>query len=499
MRAEECISQLERDLAEERAKHARLQAELAMLQAEHASLQADYAQLRQQMEQVLGRLREVEGQLAKDSHNSSKPPSSDGPARKARSQRKASGKPTGGQPGHAGRTLLQVATPDEVVTHRPAVCAQCQQELVAVPGSVKERRQVHDLPEVRLRVREHRVEQVQCPRCQWLNEGSFPRGVEAPAQYGPNVRALAVYLQQYQLVSLARTREFLEDLCDCRVSEGTLMRWVEQVATGLEPTMQHLRSFLAASRVQHGDETGIRVRGKLGWVHVNSTRWWTHLAWHPKRGKQALEAIDIWPHFQGRAMHDRWKSYDHYACAHSVCGAHLVRDCIYVSEQDHQDWAAEMADLLVSMAGAADEWRQSGAAALPTDERNEWVAQYFELLLGGFAAQPLPSAEEVPKPRGRPKQSAAKNLLDDLLRRAEQVLAFLDDLSIPFTNNQAERDLRMVKVQQKIAGTFRSETGATSFCCIRSYLSTMRKQGQSMLAALAAVFVGKPLPIAWGT
>ena len=175
----------------------------------------------------------------------------------------------------------------------------------------------------------------------------------------------------------------------------------------------------------------------------------------------------------------------------------MVRDCLYVCEQEQQPWAEEMADLLLSMAQAADDWRQRGAVAVPADERDAWVAQYFDLLASGFAAQPLPSAEDVPKRGGRRKQSAAKNLLDDLLRRADQVLAFLDDLRIPFTNNQAERDLRMAKVQQKIAGTFRSEDGATAFCRIRSYLSTMRKQGHAMLAALAAVFAGQPLPIAW--
>lgn len=166
-----------------------------------------------------------------------------------------------------------------------------------------------------------------------------------------------------------------------------------------------------------------------------------------------------------------------------------------MSEQEQQAWAAEMADLLLSMAEAANEWRKLGTQAVPAEERDAWIAQYFDLLANGFAAQP--SAEDVPKRGGRRKQSAAKNLLDELLRRAEQVLAFLDDLSIPFTNNQAERDLRMVKVQQKIAGTFRSEDSTTAFCRIRSSLSTMRKQGHPMLAALAAVFAGHPLPIAW--
>jgi transposase len=275
------------------------------------------------------------------------------------------------------------------------------------------------------------------------------------------------------------------------------MTWVQHAAQQLEPTVARIAEWLSAGSLQHADETGVRVAGKRRWLHVNGTRFLTHLAWHAKRGRQALEDIGIWPRFRGRAMRDRWASYDHDPCAHSICGAHLVRDCVYVNEQEQQLWAEEMADLRLRMAEAAEEWRRRGAHVLPAEERDAWVAQYFDLLASGFAAQPLPSAEDIPKRGGRRKQSAAKNLLDELLRRANQVLAFLDDLSIPFTNNQAERDLRMVKVQQKIAGTFRSEEGATAFCRIRSYLSTMRKQGHAMLAPLAAVFAGQPLPIAW--
>jgi len=470
---------------------------IARLEQENGQLRAELAEAYRQIAQLAERLQQVEGRQRKDSHNSSKPPSSDGPARQTRSQRKASGKKTGGQAGHSGRTLMQVATPDEVQLHRPGECAHCQQSLQGVPGQVKERRQVHDLPPLRLLVQEHQVEEVCCPHCQHLTRADFPAGVEAPVQYGSNVRALAVYLHQYQLVPLARTCELLCDLCDCHLSEGTLTSWVQQVAMMLKETVEGIADWLSASRLTHGDETGVRIAGKLHWLHVNSTGFLTHLAWHRKRGKQALEAIGIWPRLRGRVMHDRWKSYDHYRCAHSICGAHLLRDCTYVWEQEHQEWAADMSDLLVSMAVAADEWRQRGARAVPAQERNEWVAQYFELLGSGLAAEPIPKAEQVPKRGGLGKQSAAKNLLDDLLRRSEQILAFLDDLSIPFTNNQAEQDLRMVKVQQKIAGTFRSEQGATAFCRIRSYLSTMRKQGHCMLASLSAVFAGQPVPIAW--
>jgi transposase len=487
---------LEAELAKERAKSARLEADLAAVQAEYASLHVAHAQLLEQFKGMLARLGELEGRLAKDSHNSSKPPSSDGPARKRRRQRQASDKKAGGQAGHAGRTLLQVANPDEVARHRPLACQHCQQPLEGVLGSVKERRQVMDLPELRLRVREHQVEEVRCPQCQQVNVGRFPASVQAPVQYGPNVQALAVYLSQGQLVPLARTCELLWDVCQCSLSEGTLVHWVQEASEQLADTIERIADWLCASRLQHGDETGVRIGGKLHWLHVNCTSFLTHLSWHAKRGKQAMEAIGIWPRFAGRAMRDRLASYDQFACAHSLCGAHLVRDCVYVAEQEQQDWAADMANLLVSMATAAEQWRELGATCVPGSQRDEWVAQYFELLARGFAAQP-PVPEQVPKQRGRRKQSAAKNLLDTFLRRAEQVLAFLDDLSIPFTNNQAERDLRMVKVQQKISGTFRSDAGATAFCRIRSYLSTMRKQGHSMLTALAAVFAGQPLPVAW--
>jgi len=505
MTPEERIEQLE---AENGALHERV-SQLLVHEAENVELReqisrllvhlAGYVALQEQVSQLQGRVAELEGQLAKDSHNSSKPPSSDGLARKTRSQRQASGKKSGGQPGHPGRTLALVEQPDRVVKHRPEHCAHCQQPLEGVAGEVMERRQVQDLPVLRLVVSEHQVEQVRCPHCQQMSRGDFPTEVPATTQYGPGVRALAVYLQQYQLVPGERTCEALSDLCGCDLSEGTLARWVEQAAQTLEATVAQIAEWLSRSRLQHADETGVHLAGKLHWIHVNSTRFLTHLAWHAKRGYPALEAIGIWPRFEGRAMRDRWASYDRYRCAHSICAAHLLRELTYLEEQQQQEWAGLMKEVLLDMHAAANDWRACGASGLPVLERDEWVARYFEILAQGFAAQPVPSPEEVPKPRGRRKQTPTKNLLDDLMRRSVQVLAFLDDLSIPFTNNQAERDLRMVKVQQKISGTFRSEAGLTAFCRIRSYLSTMRKQGHGMLEALAAVFVGHPLPVAWGS
>ncbi len=484
-----------------------LQKILQQSQEEAARKDQRIEELEARLMRTLLRLEELERRQVKDSHNSSKPPSSDDLKRRMKPRQK-SGKPSGGQVGHQGHALQQVATPDRVITHRPSHCEACQCELPQHAMQLKERRQVHELPAMRLIVTEHQVEAIGCPRCQHVTVARFPAGVKAPAQYGPQVQALAVYLSQYQLLPMERIGEIFADLWGCQLSEGTLATWIREAARTLGPTMLILKHLLLASKLDHVDETGGRIKGLLHWFHVNATKWLTLYSWHRKRGQEAMDAIGILPHYAGRAIHDRLSSYNHYPCAHSVCGAHLLRDCLLVAEHDQQPWAQAMDALLLRMLQAAEQWRASGAKAVPKAERDALVLQYFEVLKQGFAAHralappemvspPVPPTAPSPKKPGRPRQDASKNLLDALLKRAEQVLAFLDDLSVPFTNNQAERDLRMVKVQQKISGSFRSSQGASAFCVIRSYLSTMRKQGRSMLVAIAAVFEGAPFPIAW--
>jgi transposase len=459
------------------------------------ALVAELLPLKEQLAQATARIKELEDRLAKDSRSSSKPPSSDGLARPPRSSRSPSGKRPGGQPGHPGHTLLMVEQPEEVVRHRAEICTHCGEDLRLLPGTVVERRQVFDVPEIRLRAQEHHLEAIRCPHCQASHLGRFPASVNAPAQYGPNLQALAVYLNQGQLLPTARTCETLAALCGCQISEATVIQWGEVAAERLAPTMERIAELLASSPLQHGDETGIRIYGMLHWLHVNCTRFLTHLAWHESRGKPAMNDIGIWPRFAGRGMHDRLASYDAYGNAHSLCGAHLLRDCAAVAEQEEQPWATEMHDFLLDAHEAWQQWRKSEHTSLSSIERDEWVTRYFEILAAGYAAQPPPSPAK--RGKGRRKQSKAKNLLDALLGRADQVLAFLDDLRLPFSNNLAERDLRMAKVQQKISGTFRSATGATVFCRIRSYLSTMQKQGHTMLPSLVAVFHGHPFPVAW--
>jgi transposase len=248
---------------------------IAQLKAENAALRTGLAAAQQQVVRLSERLRDLEQRLAKESHNSSKPPSSDGLSHHPRRKPERSGRKSGVQPGHPGQALAQIAAPDVQVRHRPAVCRTCQCPLEGVAGQVVERRQVHDLPPLTLVVTEHQVEVVCCPQCQQVTRGAFLQGVSAPAQYGPGMRDLAVYLNQYQLLPEARTCEVLADLLGGALSDGSVAGWVQEAASALAPTVAGIADLVVASPVQHADETGMRLEGNLHWLHVNSTRWLT--------------------------------------------------------------------------------------------------------------------------------------------------------------------------------------------------------------------------------
>jgi transposase len=461
---------------------------------EIAALKAENSALREQVTALVAQVQDLQARLAKDSHNSSKPPSTDPLGRKRpRSQRRRSGKKPGGQLGHPGETLHLVATPDELVEHRPAVCTSCQtplDETALVTGY--ERRQVRDLPPVRLVVREHRALRVRCPACAQVSVGPFPAEAPSRAQYGPRLRALAVYLVEQQLIPYARVRALFAEVVSMPVSVGTLTRWVQQAAETLVPVEAQIKAALQRAPVLHSDETGVRRAGTLAWAHVACTRQLTHYAIHPKRGTEATDAIGILPGYQGVSVHDGWKPYHTYtACRHALCNIHHLRELTFVEEEYHQPWAKELKGLLLAMKAAVSTARTRGALALPAAERRAFVACYEEVLAAGLAANPPPARR--PRRRGRIKQSPARNLLERLLLGQEEVLAFLDDFSIPFDNNQAEQDLRMLKVQQKIAGSFRADTGSEAFTRIRGYCASLRKQGVALLAALETVFTGQPL------
>lgn len=466
-----------------------------------AELEAENAQQREQIATLLGRVRDLEARLAKDSHNSSKPPSSDGLKRqlpRTRSLRRKSGKKPGGQLGHPGETLHLVAEPDAVVEHRPAVCTACQMPLEDSAASqvvavvARERRQVQDVPPIRLHVTEHQALSVRCPSCQQVTAGTFPPEASSRAQYGPRLRALAVYLVAQQFVPYARTRDLLADVTGARLSVGTLVEWVQQSAETLKPVEKNLKAALQRAPVLHSDETGVRRNGRLAWAHVASTDHLTHYAIHAKRGSEATEAIGILPSYRGVSVHDGWKPYQaHTRCRHALCNVHHLRELTFVEEQYDQAWAKDLKALLLEMRAATEQARAAGQARLPAAPRDTLVARYQHLLALGLAANPPPPRRA--HQRGRTKQSPVRNLLERLLLGQAQALAFLDDLTIPFDNNQAERDLRLLKTQQKISGGFRSDGGSDAFAVLRSYLSTLRKQGGALLAALQTLFTDSPL------
>lgn len=443
------------------------------------------AQLNQQVQ-------ELQARLAKDSHNSHLPPSSDRFARQPKSLRKKSEKPSGGQAGHQGHHLMRVQTPDEVIMQAATTCAACQHDLIDQPLDHLIRRQVFDLPTPRLIVTEYQLECKRCPRCHAMTQAPCPERITAPVQYGSAIQALGVYLSQVQLLPDTRIAEICADLLRVPISTGSLHRWIAQCAHQLVPVEEAIKVALQHAKVGHQDETGLYQQGQRLWMHVFSTDTLTHYGVHAKRGREAMDAIGIAPAFLGISVHDGWESYQGYPCTHALCNVHHLRELTCVEETYRQDWACQMKTLLREMKRCCDQARADQLPALDAMVRQELVSRYEALIQRGYTANP-PDPPPAVVQRGRPKQHPARCLLNRLHQHQEQVLAFLHHLHVPFDNSQAERDIRMVKVQQKVSGCFRGDLGAQFFCRIRGYVSTMRKQGHTLLPLLEGALVGSPV------
>jgi transposase len=473
--------------------HAGPEAVLALV--EH--LLALLAQQQQTIDRLDARVRELEARLGQNSRNSSQPPSSDGLGKKTKSRRPKSGNKPGAQPGHPGHTLSLVDDPHETIPHSPACCEACGRDLSGVAPTRTQRRQVFDLPPMALWVTEHRVEEKVCPDCACVNQGCFPEHVTQPTQYGDRLSGLMVYLTVFQMLPNERLTELMNDLFGTSPAEGTIHNALERCFAGLAEMEAQIREGIGAALVAGFDETGVRIGGKLHWLHTASTRLLTLLGWHAKRGREGMDAQGVLPGFGGRAVHDGWSAYFGYGCAHALCNAHHLRELTAVAEQAGGEWAAEMIDVLVLIYRQVEQAREAGHSELDAVTLAAAEEEYARIMAAGREANPRGAAHgkegDAPKTRGRTRQSKAQNLLDRLERYEPEVLAFMRDFRVPFDNNQAERDLRMMKVQQKISGGFRSEAGASRFCRIRSYVTTMRKQGQPILPAIESVLRGHPI------
>jgi transposase len=442
-----------------------------------AERDARIAELERINAEVLARMAELEARLKADSSNSSLPPSREGLGKKPARPRRKGGRP-GKRKGDPGKHLAQVADPDEIIEHAPSSCEGCDGDLQDAPVVGAARRQVFDIPPLRLRVTEHRAQRRRCG-CGHVTAAAFPDEATAPACYGPGVRALIVYLAVHQHLPVDRTAQLLADVLGAPVSTGTVAAAVTQAAAKVAAAVAVIRDRLIAAAVAHFDETGARIAGRLHWLHVAATALYTLVTAHPKRGKDATDAAGVLPAFGGVAVHDGWAPYRRYTdIEHGLCNAHHLRELAAAAEAGHQ-WAADLADVLRYAHRNVVAAKAAGQAALPDEILASIRARYEGHLQQGLDAT-----------GGRRSKAAA--LARRLQRHRDDALRFAVDFAVPFDNNQAERDIRMVKLQQKISGCWRTLPGAQAFCAIRSYTATARKHGINTLHALRDAFAGQP-------
>ena len=443
----------------------------------------------EQIEQLTAEVAELRRQLGQNSRNSSKPPSSDSPFTKPapKSLRRKSGRKPGGQPGHPGSTLALVDNPTKRQRHEPGPCTGCGADLADAPEVGVERRQVFDLPPVTVQVTEHQLIARRC-RCGTTTCGTAPEAVTAPAQYGPQITAIILYLYVGQFLSKKRTAQALAELFGTPVSEGTVAAMTRRAADGLDEFLTQVGDRIAGSEVAGFDETGLRVAGTLHWVHCARTSKYTLITCHRKRGRKGMNAAGVLTRFRGVAVHDAWAPYDTYLDAdHQLCCAHALRELAAVTDTASVDaewcWATQAADALVAMQKLVNDAVAAGADTVDPDTLDKQIALYRSAVQIGITQTAARSSKTMKK-----HNALARRLLD----RQDDYLRFTQDWRIPPDNNGSERDIRMIKLRQKVSGCLRTLTGAQQFCAIRSYLSTAAKHGRTFFDTLVMLAEGRP-------
>ena len=373
-------------------------------------------------------------------------------------------------------------------------CKECGSTLENVEVEAYERRQVFDIPPVNLIVTEHKSQIKTCPCCGKLNKAIFPESVKYPVQYGPNILASAIYCKNYQFVPYDRISEFFNDIMGIKICPATIIRAERECFQNLEKFENVIREKLLASPVVNFDETGMKIEGKRHWLHVASNEKYTCYFAHPKRGSEAIDAMGILPGFKGVAVHDGWKPYNVYDCDHALCNAHLQRELTGIEENYKQQWAKEMNELLTEMKKYTDECKEQ-LRELDFEQIKALEERFDAIIIKAIEENPHSLNPQKQGKRGKNPKTKARNLLDRFIEHKEKILRFLTDLKVPFENNQAERDIRMMKLQQKISGTFRTTHGAQAFCRIRAYISTGKKNNLPVLEGIRAALIGAPLTI----
>jgi len=460
---------------------------VASLRAELAGAQAALARAAVELAQARERITELEARLRQTPRNSSRPPSSEGLGKPSpRSLRKKTGRKPGGQDGHEGRTLAQVARPDRELRHEPAWCGRCGAGLRGRPVTGVERRQVFDLPPAAVTVTEHQLIERECG-CGQRTRAAAPQGAEGPVQYGPRIAAIIVYLYAGQFLSKHRTAQALAELFGIPLSSGTVAALTARAASRLGGFLEHTREQITASEAAGFDETGFRVAGRLHWVHCARTGRYTLLTVHPRRGRQAMEAMGILPSFEGVAVHDAWAPYDTYtAPEHQLCCAHALRELQAVTDAGPGGqwcWATQASEALTAMQALVREAVSQRRDAVDPAALAAQVHLYRSAVLAGASQTTARSGALMKK-----HHALARRLLD----RQDDYLRFCRDWRAPPDNNGCERDIRMTKLRQKVSGCLRTLTGARQFCAIRSYLSTAAKHGLSLFDVLVMLTENRP-------